>query len=179
MRQPGTTERRFHATPTEWRVRAIRRAPMGAATAPTPTGPPAEAGRPRPAPTRRACVLIVDDDVGTRQTLGCHLRLAGYATAEAASAREALVRASTDAPEVVVLDFHLPDMDGLACLRELRRNKPGSHPPVVLFTADWDVEDHRDEAHALGAIVASKLCDLSELERVIASARAIEPIARD
>ena len=69
----------------------------------------------------------------------------------------------------MVLDVHLPDINGFTCLRELRRRCPGDRPAVLLFSADLDVEEQSDDARTLGAAVVSKLCDLEELERVIAS----------
>lgn len=158
-------KQRFGMTPTQYRERAIRPAPAQAAeTSPAPAVVP----HGLPAGARRR-VLIVDDDAGTRETLGTRLRLDGYAVGAVALGREALDSATRDDWDVVVLDFHLIDMDGLDCLRALRRRQHGLRPAVVLFTADWEVEDHAGEAHVLGATIVSKLCDFAEFERLLAS----------
>ena len=156
---------RFGMTPTEYRARAIWFSPTDSAH--VPAKPVLGASTQPGANSRR--VLIVDDDQGTRETVGTRLRLDGYVVGAAATGREALDSAARDRWNIVVLDFHLPDMDGLDCLRTLRQRQPGLHPAVVLFTADWEAEDHVDEAHALGATIESKLCDFGEFERFLAA----------
>lgn len=161
---------RFGMSPTQYRALGIRmpRTIAGHATARNvPTGQ--VDGSVAALPTARGLVLVVDDDQGTRETLGFSLRRAGCRVMLASSGAEALEHAQTAGPHAVVLDVHLGDMDGLACLRELRRRRPGPYPPVVLFTADYDVEDDATEAYALGATIMSKLCDLEEVERTIQS----------
>ena len=73
------------------------------------------------------------------------------------------------APDAIVLDHHLPDMDGFDCLRGLRRQRPSAWPGVLLFTADWEIADQAASIRALGAMFISKLSDLEEVERLIAS----------
>src|SRR3990172_1470188 len=114
-------------------------------------------------------VLIVDDDLGRRETLGRWLRTEGDAVDVAASGREALEQVVAASIDAILLDYHLPDMDGLECLRAMRARRPGLHPPVVLFTADWEVQDDGVEAGALGATIASKLTGVEEVERLLAS----------
>ncbi len=157
-------KQRFSMTPTQYRARALRPALATAALT-----PPLTASETKGCPPGRRLVLIADDDVGTQAVLDAWLRLAGYTTALAASGRDALEHAKSDDPAVILLDFHLPDMDGLACLRALRRSRPGVRPAVVLFTADWDVDDYAADVHALGASIVSKLCDAPEVEAVVGS----------
>jgi len=119
--------------------------------------------------TDHASVLIVDDNDGTRETIAQYLRLSGYRVAVAACGQDGLVEARQAAPRVVVLDYNLPDMDGLDWLRSFRSQTVGVNPSVLLFTADWEVVERSEEIRSLGATFVSKLCDIEELERLIAS----------
>ena len=67
-----------------------------------------------------AKILIVEDDAHIRRLLRVAIERAGYATGEAATAREALSLADISPPEVVLLDLGLPDRDGLELIQLLR-----------------------------------------------------------
>ena len=65
-------------------------------------------------------VLVVDDEQGLRRALGINLKARGYEVTLAADGRSALQVASTEQPDVVVLDLGLPDMDGVDVIEGLR-----------------------------------------------------------
>ena len=79
-------------------------------------------------------ILIVDDDPETRAQLDRTLRKSGdgWDVRHAASVKEGLALAMAADVEGVVLDYRLPDGDGLTCLRELRRTRVDL--PVVMIT---------------------------------------------
>lgn len=81
-----------------------------------------------------ATVLVIDDDVGTRDTFRQILRLAGYAAVTKASGNEGLrfVR-NGNAVDLIVSDLRLPDVTGLDVLRECRT--AGCDVPFVVMTA--------------------------------------------
>jgi DNA-binding NtrC family response regulator len=83
-------------------------------------------------------LLVVDDDSLIRRSLGEMLRREGYAVVEAAGGAEALKLAGTAAPNLVITDFNMPEIDGLQLLRELRAKKPDL--PVILVTGYGTVE---------------------------------------
>lgn len=112
-------------------------------------------------------LLIVDDDELARETLGWHFRSSGYAVTLAGTGEGALRQAQITKADCVVVDHHLPDMTGLQCLRRLRDTIDNAQSAVLLFTADWDVEEEAETIAGLGAMFASKLCDLDELQRLI------------
>jgi ActR/RegA family two-component response regulator len=95
-------------------------------------------------------ILIVDDDADTRARLGRTLRESGdgWDVRNAASAKQALELATVADVACVVLDYRLPDSDGLMCLRELRRARPDV--PVVMVTGSGS-EAVAVEAMKLGA----------------------------
>jgi len=80
-------------------------------------------------------VLIVDDIEENRALLDRVLKSAGYATVHAASGREALAIISTDVPDIVLLDWMMPELSGLETLREIRLIHPKTHLPVIMCTA--------------------------------------------
>lgn len=86
-------------------------------------------------------VLVVDDEPEIRAVLRAYLEHDGFVVAEAGTGAEALRRALTTdgtAPDVVLLDIGLPDLDGLEVLRTIRRS---SDVYVVLVTARADEVD--------------------------------------
>ena len=89
----------------------------------------------RPAPLH---VLVVDDDAVDREAVRRCLRQSGVMVEvdEAESAAETLRRIASSSYDCVVLDYHLPDLDGVALLRRLRETV--SHVPVVMLTGRGD-----------------------------------------
>jgi CheY-like chemotaxis protein len=77
-------------------------------------------------------VLVVDDDAPTRQLISRHLRKAGFTTYEARDGVEALQRARSTRPSLVVLDLSMPGLDGFDVLRAMRAENIGA--PVVVLT---------------------------------------------
>ena len=77
-------------------------------------------------------VLIVDDDPKVCETLDRYLAHAGYATASALDGRRALDAVRSFAPDLIVLDVMLPEVDGLEICRTLRAS---SSVPIIMLTA--------------------------------------------
>ena len=84
-------------------------------------------------------VLVVEDDPGIAGFLRQGLTEAGYAVDVVTDGREGLAYGLAADYDLFVLDIMLPGMDGLALLRELRRN--GRKTPTLLLTARDDVDD--------------------------------------
>jgi two-component system OmpR family response regulator len=78
-------------------------------------------------------VLVVDDQLNIVDMVATVLRFHGFAVTTALTAREALAKAATDRPDLVVLDVLLPDGDGFEVCRTLRAD--GHHVGVVFLTA--------------------------------------------
>ena len=95
-----------------------------------------------------AKLLVVDDDSLIRRSLGEMLRQQGYHVFEAASGTEALKLASSAAPNLVITDFNMPEINGMQLLRELRARRPDL--PVILVTG-YGTVDQAVEAMKSGA----------------------------
>lgn len=83
-------------------------------------------------------VLVVEDDRDLRELLRRYLERAGHAVLSAGSGVEGLTLLNDAAPDLVVLDLGLPDLDGTEILRAART---GRRIPVLVLTARSDVED--------------------------------------
>src|SRR5687767_2468206 len=80
-------------------------------------------------------VLIVDDERDLRTLLDFNLRQAGWQTAQAASGSEAIARARSLRPDVIILDLNLPDVAGTDVCRLLRSDAETAHIPILMLTA--------------------------------------------
>ncbi|MCA3459473.1 MAG: response regulator transcription factor [Rhodobacter sp.] len=92
-------------------------------------------------------ILIVDDDPRLRDLLRIALERAGFTTFSAANGTTALIHARREAPDLIVLDVGLPEMDGFEVCRRLRA---ASEVPILFLTAR-DEEIDRIVGLELGA----------------------------
>lgn len=101
----------------------------------------------------RSCtILLVDDEEANLDLLEAILTEAGFTRlVRTMDAREATTLAERHAPDLVLLDLHMPHRHGLEVLADLRRaTPPGDYRPVLVLTADVTSEA-RDYALSLGA----------------------------
>jgi CheY-like chemotaxis protein len=85
----------------------------------------------------RPTLLIVDDHAGFRTSARRLLEAEGFAVVgEAADGAEALAAVDRLAPDLVLLDLHLPDLGGDEVLRRLLADPVTAGVPVVVFSAD-------------------------------------------
>jgi CheY-like chemotaxis protein len=82
-------------------------------------------------------ILVVDDHAETVDVLRLFLEMYGYAVRTALSVKEALQAVHERVPDLVMTDYSMPDMTGLALCRILRQDPATSEMPVILFTA-WE-----------------------------------------
>ncbi|MDE2342650.1 MAG: response regulator transcription factor [Betaproteobacteria bacterium] len=78
-------------------------------------------------------VYVVDDDEAVRHSLTMLLETAGYTAKEFASGEAFLASCSETCEGCVILDVHMPGMDGVAVYQALQAK--GRHPPVIFLTA--------------------------------------------
>lgn len=96
--------------------------------------------------------LVVDDSRTIRAILAKTVREIGFEVLEAANGREALevIEAEKKAVTLILLDWDMPEMNGLEMLKRLRQAPEISSPVVVMVTAQTDL-DHIGEALDAGA----------------------------
>lgn len=110
-------------------------------------------------------VLVVDDDPSARRVLDVRMRALGCRVAMASTGREALAAIEHATPAVVLLDLHMPDLDGFDVLRTLRRK--GTDIATIVVSAHGSREIVA-EAMNLGAVdFLVKPFDPQHLESVV------------
>jgi signal transduction histidine kinase len=113
--------------------------------------PPFTDGGARPdAP--KAKVLIVDDDERNAYAAVHALEELGHELVVARSGEEALRRVLTDDFAVILLDLHMPGMDGYETAALIRSRKRSRNTPIVFVTAVFRDEPHLFQAYASGAV---------------------------
>jgi two-component system OmpR family response regulator len=84
-------------------------------------------------------VLIIDDDPMVADAIGRGLGLTGYHVEQAGGGKSGLKSALELHPDVIILDYKLPGMDGLAVLDALRKDIWGAHAKIIFATDVYDV----------------------------------------
>lgn len=115
----------------------------------------------------RGTILLVDDDEVNTVVLGRFLSLEGYSVAVCASGVDFVTKLDHVSPRAVLLDYRLPDMSGLDCLRILRAGQCGTVPRVAILTADFDIYEREEEVKQLNATIVSKLSSLEDLKQLV------------
>ncbi|WP_252177560.1 phosphate regulon transcriptional regulator PhoB [Endozoicomonas sp. 4G] len=95
-------------------------------------------------------ILIVDDEAPIREMVIVALEMAGYDCLEAADAKEAHSLIVDNKPDLILLDWMLPDVSGIELARRLKRNELTSEIPIVMLTAKGE-EDHKIQGLETGA----------------------------
>jgi DNA-binding response OmpR family regulator len=85
-----------------------------------------------------ATILVVEDEVALCDLLRLHLENEGHSVEQAFDGRQALEVADRTSPDLVILDWMLPGLDGLTVCRELRRKHL---MPILMLTARSEVAD--------------------------------------
>jgi CheY-like chemotaxis protein len=111
-------------------------------------------------------VLVVDDTEHVRDMLVQMLELDGFeVVGEAASGEEAISLAQSSDPNVIVMDYVMPDLDGLSAAKAIKQERPTQ--PIILYTAYLDANVESQAREAGVALVVGKVEGLNQLERYI------------
>ena len=117
-------------------------------------------------------ILIVDDSAFTR---GIHKKILGdegYDTVEAASGVEALEQFDREAPDLVIMDLLMPDMDGMEVIKKILKKDPDAR--IVICSTDKQ-KARQEEGREIGVLgFLHKPIDTAELYRLML-ARAVRP----
>lgn len=109
----------------------------------------------------RALIAIIDDEVAVRRALARLLDAAGYRVEQFAAGGEFLASLRDHAPDCLVLDLHMPGMDGFAVLQAIGRLTP--RLPVVVITGHDTPETRQRVAATMSCAYLRKPIDSSLL----------------
>lgn len=111
-------------------------------------------------------VLVVDDTDHVRNMLVDMLEVDGFeVVGRASSGHEAIKLAAETNPDVIVMDYKMPGMDGLTAARSIKEASPSQ--PIIIYTAYLDPELEQQAKEAGVALTIGKVEGLNQLERHI------------
>ncbi|MDD6359795.1 MAG: response regulator, partial [Parafannyhessea umbonata] len=136
----------------------------------TPIEPPAPAAPAMSAApgTTVPTILVVEDDPEVRTFVTATLDAHGYAHQSASTGREAIALAATCAPDIILLDLGLPDIDGIEVVRAIRA---WSVVPIIVVSAR---SEDADKIGALDAGADDYVCKPFSVGELLARIRATE-----
>lgn len=113
-------------------------------------------------------VLLIDDETDYSETMGFYLMAKGYRVRTAPSGKSGLEEIRKDRPDIVFLDFLMPQMDGVETLKEIRSFD--KELPVIMVTA-YASDERVQSAKGYGiAGIFPKAADFTEAAKLIGEA---------
>lgn len=94
-------------------------------------------------------VLVADDRTAGRELMRSVLERSGHAVFEASNGKEAVVSARQILPDLIILDLHMPELDGFGVLKELRGDARFAATPIIALTASA-MQGDREQALSAG-----------------------------
>lgn len=86
-------------------------------------------------------ILIADDDTEMLETLSSMLEAEGYQVIKAENGQEAVELARKELPALVMLDIHMPVMDGLTACKEIKTDQVTKGAQVVMLTVEGSINE--------------------------------------
>ncbi|WP_299789540.1 phosphate regulon transcriptional regulator PhoB [uncultured Marivita sp.] len=80
-------------------------------------------------------VLVVEDEPAQREVLGYNLEAEGFRVAKAENGEEALLLVDEEQPDIIVLDWMLPNVSGIEVCRQLKTRSDTRHVPIIMLSA--------------------------------------------
>jgi two-component system, OmpR family, response regulator len=108
-----------------------------------------------------ARILVVDDEASIVDAVATALRYEGFAVEEARNGGDALAAVERFKPNLLILDWRLPDIEGIDVCRRLRAR--GLETPILFLTATDGVEDKAEALTAGGSDYVTKPFSLDEI----------------
>ena len=116
-------------------------------------------------------ILVVDDDQLMHMLFEHHLEGAGYRMLSAMNGQQAMEMAVREQPGIIVMDVMMPDVDGLAVLRELKKTEATKAIPVIVITSNRHALMQKESELAGAAIFLTKPFSptqlLNEIRRLV------------
>ncbi|MFH1753948.1 MAG: response regulator [Candidatus Omnitrophota bacterium] len=113
-------------------------------------------------------ILLVDDETDFLEIMGDNIESWGYQVIKASDGGSAMKAISDDRPDVVVLDYVMPDMNGIELLKKIRG--VNSSIPVIMFTAKPDTGVIKESAELDITAFVPKLSPYVDTKKSLRSA---------
>jgi DNA-binding response OmpR family regulator len=95
-------------------------------------------------------ILVADDECHILHVVSLKLRNAGYRVLTARDGQEAFELASTEKPDLLITDYHMPQLSGLELCRKLKQDPSTSAIPAIMLTArGYHLEPHDTEQNGI------------------------------
>jgi CheY-like chemotaxis protein len=94
-------------------------------------------------------ILVVDDFADTRLLLRTYLERRGFRVVEAENGLQAVDQATTESPDLIIMDMQMPQLDGLSATRRIRDLKALDSVPIIAVSA-YGADQFREQALAAG-----------------------------
>ena len=112
-------------------------------------------------------IVVADDKASSRELIRAALAAAPYTILEAEDGLKALQLVREHTPCLIILDIHMPGMDGIGVIQEMRKDPLSAGIPILALTASAMPEDRR-RAHTAGATAyLTKPVGLAQLRREV------------
>ena len=114
-------------------------------------------------------ILIADDDSEMLEILSSMLEEEGYVVVRAENGQEAVDLARKELPALVMLDIHMPKMDGLTACREIKADKVTKGVPVVMLTVEGSINEIQQAISYGAKTYITKPSSKAEILKVVKS----------
>ena len=94
-------------------------------------------------------ILVIEDNLDTRDLLHLHLTTEGFTVVVAADGREGLYMADAERPDLIITDIDMPNLDGIEVVKRLRAQTQFQSLPILVLTSFGD--EQMEEAIRAGA----------------------------
>ena len=114
-------------------------------------------------------ILIADDDNEMRESLASMLETSGYRVIRAENGAEAVEMSAKELPSLIMLDIHMPKMDGLKACKAIKSDQLTRHIPVVMLTVEGSISEIQQAIGDGASTYITKPSSKEEILKVIKS----------
>ena len=127
--------------------------------------------------TEQRTILVADDESHILHVVSLKLRNAGYRVVTARDGAEALEMAQQERPDLLITDYHMPQLNGLELCRRLKQDPKTTGIPAIMLTArGYELEPSDTEQSGILRMLSKPFSPrhlLSTVEEVLAQATAV------
>jgi two-component system response regulator ResD len=114
-------------------------------------------------------ILIADDDNEMRETLSSMLEAEGYQVIKAENGQEAVEMSRKELPALIMMDIHMPVMDGLRACKEIKADSVTKGIPVVMLTVEGSINEIQQAISYGAKTYITKPSSKAEILKVVKS----------